>query len=184
MICSHVIDVHIKYIIFCRAVPVGSQRQGVAKCPCRCGSRSGIYSFCIVVPVLIFSQQFHALRRHFHVPLGILGFCGILVDAYLRRVKQIDVNVQSAVFPVDSIPFQAADFSSAHTSHEQQVNDSPPLDRQLFRLPLYIVKLIDIKVVDFRPFSFRRSCLACRIVGYQQILVRLLEHSVDEPVVF
>ena len=31
-------------LIFCRAVPVGSQRQGVANTPCSCGSRSGIYN--------------------------------------------------------------------------------------------------------------------------------------------
>ena len=31
-------------LIFCRAVPVGSQRQGVANTPCSCGSRSGIYT--------------------------------------------------------------------------------------------------------------------------------------------
>ena len=29
---------------FYRAVPVGSQRQGVANAPCSCGSRSGIYT--------------------------------------------------------------------------------------------------------------------------------------------
>ena len=32
-------------LIFCRAVPVGSHRQGWAKCPCSCGSLSGIHKW-------------------------------------------------------------------------------------------------------------------------------------------
>ena len=33
-----------KYIIICRAVPVGSHRRGWANTPCSCGSPSGIHN--------------------------------------------------------------------------------------------------------------------------------------------
>ena len=36
---------YIDRLAFCRAMPVGSQRQGVANTPCSCGSRSGIYKY-------------------------------------------------------------------------------------------------------------------------------------------
>lgn len=36
---------HTKYIIICRAVPVGSHRQGWANTPCSCGSLSGIHKY-------------------------------------------------------------------------------------------------------------------------------------------
>ena len=58
-------------------MPVGSQRQSVAKCPCMCGSVDGIYRFCIA--------NYTFIRKLYHISEAKVN---IIVPIGLNKISR------------------------------------------------------------------------------------------------
>ena len=113
---------------------------------------------------------------------GTAGFGWPYINTLILGVQKRLLDHHDAFVQINSVPLKTHQLASAATGIDENVGHDLPLERCRFQRFEDCCHLFRLEVVCFLLRGFGRGGLGSRVVGNQQLLIRLRHDHGDQPV--